>query len=136
MQKSGLLCEQKTAPQQPEQGGTPAGAPPLPGRMPRFAVESSLRTDIQVSNMGETVSGLRGGCNDISLRTSFASIKIGLPASQGYNVDARTSFGSISTDIPITIMHKSENTLTGTIGSGGCRLTLSDNNGNITVGRE
>jgi DUF4097 and DUF4098 domain-containing protein YvlB len=82
------------------------------------------------------VSALRGGCNDVSLRTSFASIKIGLPGGQGYNVDARTSFGSISTDVPITIMHKSENSLSGTIGSGGCRLTLSDNNGNITVGRE
>ena len=82
------------------------------------------------------VSGLRGACNDITLRTSFASIKVSLPATHGYNVDARTSFGSITTDVPITITHKSENALQGTIGVGGCRLTLSDNNGNITVGRE
>ena len=45
-------------------------------------------------------------------------------------------FGSITTDVPITIAHKSENSLSGTIGNGGCRLALSDNNGNITVGRE
>jgi len=59
-----------------------------------------------------------------------------LPPTHGYTVDARTSFGSITADVPITITHKSENSLAGTIGSGDCRLTLTDANGNITVGRE
>ena len=82
------------------------------------------------------VSGLRGACNDISLKTSFASIKLGVPSSGGYNVDARTSFGSITTDVPILVTQKSEGSLVGTINNGGCRMTLVDNNGNITIGRE
>ena len=82
------------------------------------------------------VSGLRGACNDISLQPSVASIKLGIPPTGGYSVDARTSFGSINTEIPILVTHKSENALVGTINNGGCRMTLVDNNGNITVGRE
>ena len=91
---------------------------------------------VENENGSIAVSGLRGACNDISLKTSFASIKVAVPATHGYNVDARTSFGSITTDVPITMTHKSENALEGTIGSGGCRMTLTDSNGNVTIGRE
>jgi hypothetical protein len=88
------------------------------------------------SNGSIAVSGLRGACNDISLKTSFASIKLGVPAAGGYNVDAKTSYGGITTDIPILVTQKSENSLVGTINNGGCRMTLVDSNGNITIGRE
>jgi len=91
---------------------------------------------VENSNGSIAVAGLRGGCNDVSLKTSFAPIKVSLPPTHGYTVDARTSFGSINTEMPITITHKSENALEGTIGSGGCRLTLSDSNGNVTIGKE
>src|SRR4029077_17436607 len=42
------------------------------------------------------------GWRDISLKTSFSSIRVRIPAGLGYNVNARTSFGRISTDVPIT----------------------------------
>jgi DUF4097 and DUF4098 domain-containing protein YvlB len=91
---------------------------------------------VENENGSIAVSGLRGNCNDINLKTSFASIKLGVPPSHGYSIDARTSYGSIVTELPITVSRKSENTLTGTIGSGGCRMTLATANGNVTIGRE
>jgi hypothetical protein len=91
---------------------------------------------VENENGSIAVSGLRGTCNEVSLRTSFASIKLSLAPTQGYTVDARTSFGSITTELPMTITHKSDSALTGTIGNGGCRVTLVDSNGNIGIGRE
>ena len=89
---------------------------------------------VENQNGAISVTGLRAPCSAVSLKTSFAPIRVALPpAPAGYDVDARTSFGSIDTDIPITIKHKSENSLTGTIRNGGCRLDLVNANGSITI---
>ena len=93
--------------------------------------------DVQNQNGAISVEGLRGGgCKPVSLRTTFSSIKVALPASSGYSVNARTSFGRISSEIPITTTNVGDNTLIGTIGRGGCRLDLSNSNGSITIARE
>lgn len=91
----------------------------------------SISVDNQNGAIG--VSSLRPPCRDISLRTSFSSIKVEVAPNSGYDVDARTSFGSIMTDVPITTTHRSDNSLTGTIGNGGCKMTLVNNNGSITI---
>src|SRR5260370_23881446 len=53
------------------------------------------------SNGGVSVAAVRpaSACRDISLKTSFSSIRVRIPAGVGYNVSARTSFGRISTDL-------------------------------------
>jgi threonine dehydrogenase-like Zn-dependent dehydrogenase len=92
--------------------------------------------DVQNENGAVSVSGIRGsGCHPVSLRTSFSSIKVALPENAGYNVSARTSFGRINTDIPVTSTGSVGESLTGTIGKGGCRLDLVNSNGNITITR-
>jgi len=91
---------------------------------------------VEDENGSVAVAGLRGACNDVSLKTTFASIRVSVPPSAGYTVDARTSYGFIATEIPITMTHKSENALTGTIGNGACRMTLVSSNGGITIARE
>jgi DUF4097 and DUF4098 domain-containing protein YvlB len=92
--------------------------------------------DVENQNGSISVAGLKRSCSDLTLRTTYAPIKVALPASGGYNVDARTSYGSINTDVPITINRKSDNNLSGTIGNGGCKLELATSNGNITITRE
>ena len=54
----------------------------------------------------------------------------------GYDVNARTSFGHITTEIPITTTNAGEDILNGRIGNGGCKLELKTSNGGITIGRE
>jgi hypothetical protein len=84
------------------------------------------------------VSAVRpaSGCRDISLKTSFSSIRVRIPAGLGYNVNARTSFGRISTDVPITATGSmGTDSLIGTIGSGGCQLQITDANGSIEINK-
>jgi DUF4097 and DUF4098 domain-containing protein YvlB len=93
--------------------------------------------EVENGNGAISVTGLRGsGCQTLSLRTSFSSIKVGVGASANYAVNASTSFGSINAALPIATKHSSDETLIGTLGNGSCRMDLSNANGNISIGRE
>jgi hypothetical protein len=89
------------------------------------------------SNGAIAVAGLRGkGCHPVALRTNFSTIKVSVPESSSYSVNARTSFGSIKSALPVTTNGVTENTLVGTIGRGGCQLDLTNANGNISIEKE
>src|SRR5216684_3256183 len=76
------------------------------------------------------------GCRDISLKTSFSSIRVRVPEGLGYNLTARTSFGRISSELPVTSTGSiGGDTLNGTIGTGGCQLQLTDSNGSIEIAK-
>jgi hypothetical protein len=49
----------------------------------------------------ETRQGAR--CQPVGVQTSFAPIRVAVPAGAGYNVTARTSFGSIHSEHEMTI---------------------------------
>jgi hypothetical protein len=73
-------------------------------------------------------------CRDISLKTSFSSIRVAIPEGLGYNVTAHTSFGRITSELPLTTTGSiGSDSLTGTIGSGGCQLQLTGSNGSIEI---
>lgn len=96
-------------------------------------VDGPIAVDNQNGAIG--VSDLpTGKCRDIALKTTFSSIRVALPHA-GYNVHARTSFGSIHSDLPITTSgtFSSQESINGTINGGGCRLELETANGNITI---
>jgi DUF4097 and DUF4098 domain-containing protein YvlB len=77
-----------------------------------------------------------GGCRDIALKTSFSSIRVGIPDGAGYNLASHTSFGRITPDMPVTATGNiGGDSLNGTIGSGGCRLQLNNSNGSIEIVR-
>ncbi|HSP14306.1 MAG TPA: DUF4097 family beta strand repeat-containing protein [Thermoanaerobaculia bacterium] len=93
--------------------------------------------DIQNQNGAIAVSGLSSaGCRPVTLRTSFSSIKVSVPANASYAVNARTSFGRINSDLPIMTRSAGDETLVGTIGGGACRMDLSNANGSITIEKE
>jgi len=92
---------------------------------------------VEVRNQNGAVdvegTGARG-CTRVTLVTSFAPIRVRLPEGVGYDVTARTSFGSIRSDMPITTSGSlGADSLSGRIGAGGCALSLTDNNGNIEI---
>ncbi len=96
------------------------------------------RISVDNQNGAISVTAMRpsSGCRDISLKTSFSSMRVRIPEGLGYNLTARTSFGRISSDLPVTSTGSTGgDTLNGTIGSGGCQLQLTDSNGNIEIAK-
>jgi hypothetical protein len=74
------------------------------------------------------------GCNGISVKTSFSPIQVRLPENAGYTLTARTSFGRINSELPITTVGQvGGDSLTGKIGNGACLLSLTNSNGNIEI---
>jgi DUF4097 and DUF4098 domain-containing protein YvlB len=98
------------------------------------SISGKITVDNQNGAISVAATRPASGCRDISLKTSFAPIRVRIPDGVGYNVSARTSFGRISTDLPITSTgNVGGDSLTGTIGSGGCQLQLTDSNGSIEI---
>lgn len=94
------------------------------------------KISVDNQNGGISVAAVRpaSGCRDIALKTSFSSIRVRIPEGLGYNLTARTSFGRITSDLPITATGSvGTDSLTGTIGSGGCQLQLTNSNGSIEI---
>ena len=96
------------------------------------------RISVDNQNGAISVTAMRpaNGCRDISLKTSFSSIRVRIPEGLGYNLSARTSFGRISSEFPVTSTGSiGGDSLNGTIGSGGCQLSLTDSNGSIEIAK-
>ena len=96
-------------------------------------IGGKISVDNQNGAIAVTASRPSSGCRDISLKTSFSSIHVQIPQG-GYNLTAHTSFGRISSELPVTTTgNMGGDTLNGTIGSGGCQLQLNDANGSIEI---
>jgi DUF4097 and DUF4098 domain-containing protein YvlB len=94
------------------------------------------RVDVDNQNGSVDVRALsRGGkCFPVSLKSSFGPIRIYLPEGIGYDVNAHTSFGKVTSQIPLTVTGPfSADSMSGKIGDGKCPLTLDNSNGNIDI---
>jgi hypothetical protein len=95
-----------------------------------------MRVDSQNGAIAVTAVRPASGCRDISLKTSFSSIRVRIPDGVGYNVSARTSFGRVSSELPVTATGNiGGDSLNGTIAGGGCLLQITDSNGSIEIAR-
>lgn len=76
----------------------------------------------------------RGGCQPVSIQTSFSPVQVRIEGEASYRLSARTSFGKIHSDFPVaTSGSLSGDELNGTIGGGRCEMRLSDSNGTIDI---
>jgi Putative adhesin len=72
---------------------------------------------------------------EIRLKSVNGSIELGLPASPNADVKASTVNGGIKSDFPLTVQGSfAGHNVTGTLGSGGTRIDLSNVNGSIHIG--
>lgn len=75
-----------------------------------------------------------GRCYPVSLKSSFGAIRFYVPEGAGFTVNARTSFGKINSELPLSVSGSmSADALTGRLGDGKCELTLANSNGNIDL---
>ena len=91
---------------------------------------------VEVHNQNGAVDVEAGAspCTRIGLATSFGALRLRLSPGLGYDVSARTSFGSIRSDLPITTSGAvGGDAMAGRIGAGGCAVTLTNANGNIEI---
>ncbi len=100
------------------------------------SIGGKISVDNQNGAIDVTATRASSGCRDISLRTSFSSIHVAVPEGAGYNLTAHTSFGRISSELPVTTTGTTgSDSLNGTIGPGGCQLQLTDSNGSIEIAK-
>src|SRR6266478_2646133 len=100
------------------------------------SIGGRISVDNQNGAISATAMRAASGCRDISLKTSFSAIRVRIPEGVGYNLTARTSFGRISSELPVTSTGSiGGDSLSGTIGSGGCQLQLTDSNGSIEIAK-
>ena len=61
-------------------------------------------------------------------------MRVRVPQGSGYQLTAHTSFGKIRSDFPLTVSGSlSQDSITGTIGSGQCEMRLTNSNGAIEI---
>jgi DUF4097 and DUF4098 domain-containing protein YvlB len=97
---------------------------------------NSQNGSIEASGLRLRPSGA-GGCNDVDLKTSFAPMRVFLPNDASYKINAKTTFGRIESDLPMTVAGgMRQDQIVGTIGSGECLLNLTNSNSNISLYRK
>jgi hypothetical protein len=96
-------------------------------------ISGPLQIEDQNGAVDATVSA-RGACQPVIIRTSFSPLRVRIDGEASYRVNARTSFGKIRSDFPLSVSGSlSSDELNGTIGSGRCDMRLSDTNGTIEI---
>lgn len=91
--------------------------------------------DLRSNSGGIEFSGSLGE-GPHNVQSDFGGVTLNLPADSALNVDLKTDFGSIRSDIPLTVTLSGEsenNQQIGTMNGGGAELTVRTNNGSIEI---
>ena len=97
-------------------------------------VGGSITVDNQNGAVKVSEARTSSGCKSVNVKTSFAPIQVRIAEGSGYNVSARTSFGRISSELPVTSSGQmGGDSLNGKIGNGGCTMSLTNSNGSIEI---
>ena len=70
---------------------------------------------------------------EVDLASSAGSISLSAPADVTMNLEARTSVGSVSNDLPIVATRSERDELTGAVNGGGKSVTLRSSAGSISI---
>jgi hypothetical protein len=98
---------------------------------PKGAVKISSR------NGEVTLSFEKPPQKDVTVTAQYGTVRLDLPSSSFFNVDARTEFGEIDSEFDGLSRDKSrrERALTGQVGSGGPKIKIDLRNGNFHLGK-
>ena len=97
-------------------------------------ISGSVSVDNQNGVVSVSLARPAAGCKTITAKTSFSPMQIRLAENASYDLTARTSFGHITSELPVTASGNiGGDSLNGKIGGGGCTLSLTNSNGNIEI---
>jgi len=98
---------------------------------PKGAVKISSR------NGEVTLSFEKPPQNDVTVRAQYGTVRLNLPSSSSFNVDARTEFGEIDSEFEGLSRDNSrrERLLAGQVGSGGPTIKIDLRNGSFHLGK-
>jgi len=97
-------------------------------------IAGSISVDNQNGTVSVSTARVSAPCRNITIKTSFAPIQVRIPEGTGFNLIARTSFGHINSELPVTTSGQiGGDSLNGKIGNGGCTLSLTNSNGAIEL---
>jgi hypothetical protein len=90
---------------------------------------------VESGNGSVSVTAKAGqACKPIAVQTTFAPIRVAVPAGVGYTVTGRTSFGRIQSEQEMTVSGAiAGDSINGKINGGGCEMRLTNQNGNIDI---
>lgn len=95
----------------------------------------SVTLDLRTNSGGIEFSGSLGD-GPHTIQSDFGGVTLAIPADSALNVELKTDFGSISSDIPITVTLTGDvqkNQQNGTMNGGGAELFVRTNNGPIEI---
>ena len=99
---------------------------------------SDLTGEANISSVNGTIEANYASLNnvrEIKLKSVNGSIELGLPGAPNADVKASTVNGGIKSDFPLTVQGGfAGHNISGTLGSGGTRIELSNVNGSIHIG--
>ena len=96
-----------------------------------MAVPEKAQLELETSNGRITLSDIAGS---VSAKTSNGDVDVTLVNTSGVKLDAETGNGKFSSELPITIIGRSnDDQLTGDIGDGSSSLRIRTSNGDITI---
>ena len=82
---------------------------------------------------GGAIDATMTNITDVSLETNAGAIKLAIPPSGGFRIDAKASTGYVTTDLPMAIEHKHQDMLVGDLNGGGKSLYLRTSAGSISI---
>ena len=99
------------------------------GRMDLHDIGGPLTARTSGGAIDATVTAV----TDVRLQTNAGAINVAIPPSGGFNVDAKTSIGRVSTNLPINAEHRHDGSLVGALNGGGKSLYLRTSAGSISI---
>ncbi len=96
---------------------------------------TGVSLDLSTQSGSVVFEGSLGG-GPHTVHSDFGAINLTLPADSALNVDLTTNFGTIKSDIPITVILSGDikkDHQTGTMNDGGDQLTVETDRGNISI---
>ena len=87
---------------------------------------------------GDITLEIDGDHDDLSIESTSGDVRLYLPESDSFNLDAKSTSGDIETDFPITVTGTSgsrrrDNSLAGSVGGGGVDVLIKTVSGEISI---
>jgi DUF4097 and DUF4098 domain-containing protein YvlB len=86
---------------------------------------------VNAKTLGGAINASISTANDVKLETNAGAITVAVPANVGFNVDAQSAVGDVSTEFPVNAQRKDREMLLGQINGGGKALFLRTSAGSI-----